>query len=94
MLSKYSKGFTRCSSFQEVSRGTEAAGAESTADTQGFAHQLQEQFTLSPSAKHLAHRELGHLELTASLKYRAAAKPGGEPACFSPLCHHNGFSDA
>ncbi len=40
---------------------------------QAFAHQLQEQFELNPSAKHLAHRELGRLDPTPALKYRAAA---------------------
>ena len=38
-----------------------------------IAQQLREQFELNPSAKHLAHRELGRLEPTPSLKYRAAA---------------------
>ena len=40
---------------------------------QAFAHQLQEQFELNPSAKHMAHRELGRLDPTPALKYRAAA---------------------
>ena len=40
---------------------------------QQVAHQLQEQFALHPSSKHLAHRELGRLEPTPALKYRAAA---------------------
>ena len=40
---------------------------------QAFAHQLQEQFVLNPPDKHLAHRELGRLEPTPALKYRAAA---------------------
>ena len=40
---------------------------------QAFAHQLQEQFVLNPSDKHLVHRELGRLEPTPALKYRAVA---------------------
>ena len=40
---------------------------------QQVAHQLQEQFALHPSSKHLAHREWGRLEPTPALKYRAAA---------------------
>lgn len=40
---------------------------------QAFAQQLQEQFELNPSTKHLAPRELGRLEPTPALKYRAAA---------------------
>lgn len=52
----------------------ELVAAENPAQQlQALAQQLQEQFTLNPSAKHLAHRELGRLEPTASLKYRAAA---------------------
>jgi hypothetical protein len=34
---------------------------------------LQEQFELNLSSKHLGHRELGRLEPTPALKYRAAA---------------------
>ncbi len=40
---------------------------------QDLAQQLQELFPLAPSAKHLAHRELGRLAPTPSLQYRAAA---------------------
>jgi len=52
----------------------ELVAAENPAQQlQALAQQLQEQFTLNPSAKHLAHRELGRLDPTPALKYRAAA---------------------
>ena len=42
-------------------------------ELQHLAHQLQEQFELNLSSKHLGHREWGRLEPTPALKYRAAA---------------------
>ncbi len=38
-----------------------------------LAKQLEEHFTLNPSAKHMVHRAMGRLEPTPSLKYKAAA---------------------
>lgn len=40
---------------------------------QRLAHQLQQMFPLQPSGKHMVNRDMGRLEPTPSLKYKAFA---------------------
>ncbi len=58
-------------SLVEVIRGL-VSSEHPERELQRLADQLKEDFPLNLSAKHMAHREIGRLEPTPSLKYKAA----------------------